>query len=148
MWARRQASVLQKPHSCALYCAVSGSLDVHQKEQGHTQLATWACKVTETECYRERMCLEASVCVWAAVIRVLQNWSSLQSAEREQQYSHWDWLTQACQSMRGNDGGLLSQVKGHQLQGPCSPAIGRPRCYSHSEWCCFSCYFCDSIINA
>lgn len=26
---------------------VSGSLDVHQKEQGHTQLATWACKVTE-----------------------------------------------------------------------------------------------------
>lgn len=62
---------------------VSGSLNVHQKEQGHTQLATWACKVTENGVLqRENVSWGVCLCLGSCDTRITEQKFSSERRER------------------------------------------------------------------
>lgn len=75
-----------KSHINVLYIVhykVSGSLNVHQKEQGHTQLATWACKVTENRLLqRENVSWGVCLCLGSCDTRITEQKFSSERRER------------------------------------------------------------------
>lgn len=117
---------------------VSGSLDVHQKEQGHTQLATWACKVTENGVLqRENVSRGVCLCLGSCDTCITELKFSSERRERTAVFP-LRLINPGLSEYEGELRGSSQQGEGPpaisaSVQGPCSPAIGRPRCYSHSE---------------
>lgn len=118
---------------------VSGSVDVHQKEQGHTQLATWACKVTENGVLqRENVSWGICLCLGSCDTRITEQKFSSERRERTAVFPLRlinPGLSEYEGEWRGSRRAvcLLSKVKGHQLSAPPSRGPVHQRYEAHGS---------------